>query len=124
MKKQNLNGQSAKAASAQNENETYELVYLETMIDLEKQEKVGSTTKSVLSCKTKEQLDSNFDAIFDVWFQLQLKDVCKYFLHYQHTDEETYGATLQVEISDNLMQVRQLIKKINGVDMVEKIMEG
>jgi len=117
------NGQSAKAASAQ-ENETYELVYLEAMVDLEKQEKVGSTTKSVLNCKTKEQLDSDFDAIFDVWFQLQLKDVCKYDLHYQHTDEETYGATLQVEISDNLIQVRQLIKKINGVDMVEKIMEG
>ena len=118
------NSQSTEAENSAKENETYELVYLETMVDLEKQEKVGSTTKSVLNCKTKEQLDSDFDAIFDVWFQLQLKDVCKYNLHYQHTDEETYGATLQVEISDNLMQVRQLIKKINGVDMVEKIMEG
>lgn len=118
-----LKSQSAEAQNSAQENETYELVYLEAMVDLEKQEKVGSTTKSVLNCKTKEQLDSDFDAIFDVWFQLQLKDVCKYDLHYQHTDEETYGATLQVEISDNLIQVRQLIKKINGVDMVEKIME-
>lgn len=112
------------ATVSANENETYELVYLEAMVNTEKQEKVGTTTKSVLNCKTKEQLDSDFDTIFDVWFQLQLKDVIKYYLHYQHTDEETYGATLQVEISDNLIQVRQLIKKINGVDMVEKIMEG
>ena len=106
------NGQSAKAASVQ-ENEKYELVYLEAMVDLEKQEKVGSTTKSVLDCKTKKQLDRDFDTIFDVWFQLQLKDVCKYDLHYQHTEKETYGATLQVKISDNLIQIRQIIKKIN-----------
>lgn len=122
MNKQNemVNGTKTKNSA----NESYELVVLECVMDEKNKKQIGKPNRTVLGYKSKEELDNAFFTLQAVWFNLSLTDVEKYNHHNQYSDTDMVGSTLQTEIGNDLQYIRQIIKKVNGVDPFENEKEA